>query len=92
MDNSNGFIIMNELINISTLKSIINRNDCNNSLNDYFENAITFGLQQNLFKSFDNYLMLLINENDSQINILLPRILSLLSQFNHLCSKSGLYK
>jgi hypothetical protein len=90
MDNSNGFITMNELINSETLKSIMNRND--NSLNEYFENAITFGLQQNLFKAFDNYLMLLINENNPQINLLFPRVLSLLSQFNELCSKSGLYK
>lgn len=87
MNLSTDSIEVNKILNNENLNLVLNKN---NSINEYFRKAIDFGLENNLFELFDNYLLNSLKVNNINRNALLARILSLCSQFNDLCLKSGI--
>ncbi|XP_054166446.1 L-fucose kinase-like [Oppia nitens] len=73
------------IISQDNFHNIINKNCL--TINEYFQNVISNGRQTDLITIFDNYLADLLNQNSRNNDILLARILCLISQFNQLSHK-----
>ena len=78
-----------KVIDYENFNLVLNQN--NDSIIGYFANAINLGLDSETFDLFDTYLInCLKNGINIETNVIFARILSLCSQFNDLCTESGL--